>query len=188
MSSERQLARVSGRLLLAGLIGLTIIMAGCSTQTFRRSPTTTPPAKKPGGATVELGKPAPRSPRAPRAGAGRGISLSGRCKQTDHGGYTEDATVNVAGGKVTALDWKIRIPRRGTCRFDGRRFRQTKFAPSIELVARDGSGCKLLMWSDPRRVTLAHAGCAKFCTRGVYSKAWPVMFNPKSGRCADTRR
>lgn len=185
MSSERRLAQTSGRLLLAGLIGLTILMAGCSTQTFRRTPTTTPPAKTPGGSSVDLGKP---GARAPRAGVGRGISINGRCKQTDHGGYTEDATVRVAGGKVTALDWSITIPRRGTCRFDGRKFRQTKSSPSIELVARDGSGCKLLMWSDPRRVTLAHAGCAKFCTRGIYSKAWPVMFNPKSGRCADTRR
>ncbi len=186
MSSERQFARGCGRVLLVGLIGLTVVMAGCSTQTFRRAPAKTSTAKVPGGAAVDLGKQSRRSPGVGRKA--RGISINGRCKQTDHGGYTEDATVRVAGGKVTQLDWKIRMGKRGTCRFDGKKFRQTKSSPSVELIAKDGSGCKLLMWSDPRRVTLAHAGCAKFCTRGTYRKAWPVRFNPRSGRCADLRR
>jgi hypothetical protein len=33
-------------------------------------------------------------------------------------------------------------------------------------------------------VTLAHAGCEKFCNGGIYDKAWPVMFEPSGGGCA----
>lgn len=140
------------------------------------------------GSSVDLSKAPRRSARGNRGGSRGAISMNGRCKQTEQDGYAEDATVDVTGGKVTALSWKISVPRRGTCRFNASQFKQTKTSPSVELLARNGSGCKLLMWSDARRITLAHAGCAKFCTPGVYDKAWPVMFNPKNGRCADIRR
>lgn len=141
------------------------------------------------GSSVDLGKTPRRAARGGRSTGSRGaISMSGSCKQTEKDGYSEDATVNVTGGKVTSLSWKISVPKRGTCRFNASQFKQTKTSPSVELLARNGSGCKLLMWSDARRITLAHAGCAKFCTPGVYDKAWPVMFNPKNGRCADIRR
>ena len=127
------------------------------------------------GSSVDLGK--------ARRGVARGpsgaISINGQCKQTERDGYAEDATVKVSRGTVTELKWKITVPKRGTCRFNASQFKQTKTSPTVELLARNGSGCKLLMWSDVRRVTLAHAGCAKFCTRGVYDKAWPVMFNPQ---------
>ncbi|MFK7962493.1 MAG: hypothetical protein AB8C46_00855 [Burkholderiaceae bacterium] len=136
------------------------------------------------GSSVDLGK----ARRGVARGSSGAISINGQCKQTERDGYAEDAIVKVARGTVTELKWKITVPKRGTCRFNASQFKQTKTSPTVELLARNGSGCKLLMWSDARRITLAHAGCAKFCTRGVYDKAWPVMFNPKSGRCADIRR
>lgn len=190
MNLDRFNAQHAKRLLLLGLVSLAVVVAGCSSPLIRKGPGPAPApgtgVKKPGGATVDLGKPGRKLPRAGRRG--RGISLVGSCKQTERDGYAEDAKVRVVGGTVTQLDWRIKIPRKGSCRFDGNKFRQTKTSPSVELLAKDGSGCKLLMWTDPRRVTLAHSNCAKFCTRGAYGKAWPVMFNPKSGRCADTRR
>ncbi|MCY1293890.1 hypothetical protein D9M70_431630 [compost metagenome] len=51
----------------------------------------------------------------------------------------------------------------------------------------EDSGCKLMVWQDPRRVTLAHANCQQRCTPGIYEQAWPVMFEPGSGGCAATR-
>ena len=38
-----------------------------------------------------------------------------------------------------------------------------------------------------RRVTLAHNHCETHCTPGIYEQAWPVLFDPKSGACADVR-
>ncbi|MFA7503961.1 MAG: hypothetical protein WCZ28_04615 [Burkholderiaceae bacterium] len=113
------------------------------------------------------------------------IELAGRCQQTDVDGFGEDAVLDVDNNKVTALRWQIRVGKRGTCTFDGNDFRQTKSRPHIELVSRDGSGCKLMIWQEPRRVTLGHTGCERWCSpRTIYDKAWPVMFDPRTGGCA----
>jgi len=124
---------------------------------------------------------------APAAGpapiADRPITLNGACSQTEDDGFREQAVLTVDANRVDALSWQIWVGKRGTCRFELAEFRQTRSRPSIELLARDGSGCKLMVWQDPRRITLAHAGCEQRCTPGVYEEAWPVMFDPGSGRC-----
>lgn len=119
---------------------------------------------------------------------GAGMNLVGHCAQREVDGFAEDARVQVSNGEVRDLSWMIQVGRQGSCRFEAAQFRQTRTSPTVELMARDGSGCKLMMWGDPRRITLAHAGCASYCTPGIYDKAWPVMFDPKNGRCADTER
>ena len=116
--------------------------------------------------------------------ADRPIDLDGRCEQTDEAGFREDATLRVADNVVQTLSWNLWVGKRGSCRFDQAEFRQTRRSPHIEMVARDGSGCRLLVWQDGRRVTLAHNGCERRCTPGVYEQAWPVMFDPRSGSCA----
>lgn len=128
-----------------------------------------------------------------RSGVGRGatpiadqrIELAGRCSQQDVDGFGENAVLDVTNNQVTALRWTIRVGKRGTCTFNGEDFRQVKSRPHIELLARDGSGCKLMVWQDPRRVTMGHAGCERWCSpRTIYDKAWPVMFDPRTGGCA----
>lgn len=116
--------------------------------------------------------------------ADRPIDLSGRCAQTEEDGFREEATLRVGDNRVEALSWQIWVGRRGTCRFELQDFRQVRSRPSIELAARDGSACRLMVWQEPRRVTLAHAGCEARCTPGIYEEAWPVMFEPGSGACA----
>ena len=116
------------------------------------------------------------------------ISLLGSCNQTDDDGFREQARLDVKSGSVQALAWQIWVGRKGSCRFELDDFQQTKSRPHIELLARDRSGCKLLVYQDPRRVTLAHAGCERRCTNGVHEQAWPVMFNPRSGACANLNR
>ena len=95
--------------------------------------------------------------------------------------------MDVTANKVEALKWKLWVSRRGSCEFNLVQFRQTRTTPHIELQAIDGSQCKLLVWQDPRRVTLAHNRCEKYCTPGIYEQAWPVLFDPKSGNCAEVR-
>jgi hypothetical protein len=138
--------------------------------------------------------PKPAAPPAPATRAARPgrpgpipeavITLQGRCAQSEPDGFREQAVLEVAQNEVRALAWDVWIGQRGSCRFDHADFRQTKQRPHIELLARDGSGCKLMVWQEPRRVTLAHAGCEKRCTQGVYDRAWPVMFDPATGGCA----
>jgi hypothetical protein len=122
--------------------------------------------------------------RPPAPIADRPIDIAGQCSQTEEDGFREQARLTVRNGRVDELSWQIWVGRRGTCRFELDEFRQVRSRPSVELLARDGGGCKLMVWQDPRRVTLAHAGCEKRCTPGVYEEAWPVMFEPGSGGCA----
>ncbi len=116
------------------------------------------------------------------------ISLQGDCTQSDEDGFREQAHLLVNRGAVRELDWRIWVGRKGTCSFGLHEFEQTRSRPHIELQARDSSGCKLLVYQDSRRVTMAHAGCERRCTSGVHEQAWPVMFDPRSGGCANLNR
>lgn len=87
--------------------------------------------------------------------------------------------------QVHSMAWQLWVGKKGTCKFDFADFAQTKTRPSIELNARNGSGCKLVIYQDPRRVTLGFAECQKYCTGSIYDEAYPVMFDPKTGGCAN---
>jgi hypothetical protein len=128
-----------------------------------------------------------RRPTAPPPISDRAISVNGSCNQTEEDGFREQATLTVADNNVNALQWQLWVGRRGSCRFDLSTFEQTKRRPSIELRERNGN-CKLMVWQDPRRVTLAHANCEAHCTPGIYDEAWPVMFDPQTGQCARNAR
>ncbi|HYF59960.1 MAG TPA: hypothetical protein VEA81_13490 [Burkholderiaceae bacterium] len=123
--------------------------------------------------------------RSPAPIPDRPIDVAGRCEQTEEDGFREAARLTVRANRVDELSWQLWVGRRGSCRFELADFRQTKSRPSIELAARDGSACRLMVWQEPRRVTLAHANCEARCTGGIYEEAWPVMFEPRTGACAD---
>lgn len=113
------------------------------------------------------------------------IDLDGQCSQTEDDGYREEARLLVRGNQVQALDWNVRVAGGGSCRFAMQDFRQTRTRPHIELAQRSGSACRLIVWQEPRGVTLAHTNCAEHCTpRGIDDKAWPVTFDARSGRCS----
>lgn len=128
-------------------------------------------------------KPAPRTAH-PLPIADVPINLQGRCTRAEEDGFRENAYLRVRDSQVQAFGWDMQIGRRGSCRFRQAEFRQVQARPHIELLARDGSGCRLLIWRDARRVTMAHADCASRCTPGVVDEAWPVMFDPAIGGCA----
>lgn len=157
MTIERMLFRTLAATALAA--GVAAIVAGC--------------------VQLPFGRPTPI--------ASRDIDLAGDCRRTEEDGFREDAQLRVADNTVQQLSWKLWVGKRGSCSFDLADFRQVRKSPHIELRANDGSGCKLMVWQDPRRVTLAHASCQQRCTPGIYEEAWPVMFDPGTGTCAATR-
>ncbi len=171
-------ARLMGWLTLALCC---VLMAACSSLPERMRPQRTTPS------TSVPAKSAPARPAAPSL-----TDFSGHCQQVEDDGFGENARLQVRGGQVQDLDWAIKVGRKGQCQFNLADFRQTKSAPHIELKA-IGSGrrssCKLLVYQETRRVTLAHSGCDAFCSKkGLSEEAWPVMFNPKTGRCANLDR
>ncbi|WP_420994667.1 hypothetical protein ACKI2N_000870 [Cupriavidus sp. 30B13] len=139
------------------------------------------------GAALAACIPLPRFGGRPTPIASRDIDLAGDCRRTEEDGFREDAQLRVADNTVQQLSWKLWVGKRGSCSFNLAEFRQTQKKPHIELRANDGSACKLMVWQDPRRVTLAHANCQQRCSPGIYEEAWPVMFEPGTGGCAQTR-
>ena len=142
-------------------------------------------AKKPSAtARPPVTAPQPATRGLPSQGAAL-QNFAGSCHQKDIDGFAEDADLRVQGGQVTALTWRAKAGRKGQCSFDLRDFNQVKNGPHIELASRSRGACKLMIYQEPRRVTLAHANCQSFCSpRSVADEAWPVMFNPQTGRCA----
>lgn len=144
-----------------------------------------PPAARPAAAKSAKAPPRPRRgqpiPEAP-------VSIDARCSQTEKDGYREDARLHAVDGDVKLMAWNLWVGSKGYCGFVAEQFRQVKSRPHAELLALDGSGCKLMVWQTPDRVTLAHAGCAKYCVGDVYEQAWPVMFDLARGGCASGAR
>lgn len=121
---------------------------------------------------------------APTPIAYRPITIDAHCAQREEDGFREDARLSMTDNRVRALDWQLWVGQRGACRFTLADFRQVRERPHVELLANDDSRCKLMVWQQPGRVTLAHAGCQSHCSSGIYDDAWPVSFDPSSGRCA----
>lgn len=119
--------------------------------------------------------------------AERPITLDGRCEQRDINDFRESARLRVDNGKVEALSWQLWVGQRGSCRFELADFRPVQARPHVELLARDGSGCKLMIWRDDSRITMGHASCDSRCSPGISEDAWPVMFDPRTGGCAPDR-
>lgn len=138
-------------------------------------------------AAIVAGCTLPRLGGRPTPIPAKDIDLVGDCRRTEEDGYREDAQLRVSNNAVQELQWKLWVGSRGSCSFNLADFRQTRSKPQIELMAKDGSRCELMIWQDPRRVTLAHANCAKHCTGNIYEKTWPVLFEPGGGGCAQVR-
>jgi hypothetical protein len=162
------------------VLGVAALLPGCAPLPTPPGPTVAAVPPAPAGEAPAVAPPTPIPTRV--------IQLTGDCSQTEDDGFREEARVHVTNNEVRSLTWRLWVPKRGgQCSFDLAEFRQTRSAPHIELKALDGSPCTLMVWQDPRRVTLAHARCEKRCTPGIYEQAWPVMFDPASGRCARLR-
>ncbi len=203
MASPSKLPSAAHRVrTLACVLSVALLVAACGGLVAPRSPSGPAPTQPPGSTTspspgrapstgapssTAPSSPAPSSPAPEARGAApipdRPINIKGACAQTEEDGFREQATLDVQDNQVRSLAWQLWVGKRGSCRFAQSDFRQTKSRPHIELLATDGSGCKLMVWQDPRRITLAHAGCEQRCTRGIYDEAWPVMFDPATGGC-----
>jgi len=177
-------------------IAVTAALAGCNTP----FPPPQPPQPEPPAPTAveqpvlrelppePLAKtppapPAPRAGRPRKAMAVQPIELSMRCAARDERQHTVQADVEVSAGTVRYLRARLAQPR-GECEFALPDFVQTKAMPSIELRARNGSGCTLRMWEQGPQVVLAYADCDTYCRPGqAFSGMLPVLFDRRVGRC-----
>jgi hypothetical protein len=172
------------------LILAATVLASCSSSRKapppnRPAPTTPPSTSTPAPPVATAPAPAPSAPPTssrPTPIPAQVISLNGSCSQRESDGFREQATLQVDKDEVRELNWQLWVGNKGSCTFTGSEFTQTQKAPHIELRAKDGSGCRLIIYQDKRWITLAHAACQKRCTGDIYDEAWPVMFD-RSGKC-----
>ena len=127
--------------------------------------------------------PAPRATRSGRAMTAAPIDLSIRCAARDERSHTVQADVDVTQGQVRYLRARVAQPK-GACEFALADFEQTQILPSIELRARDNSGCTLMLWEQGPQVVLAYNNCAAHCApQTVFYDALPILFDRRVGRC-----
>lgn len=127
--------------------------------------------------------PAPRATRSGRAMIAAPINLNMRCAARDERKHTVQADVDVARGQVRYLRARVAQPN-GACEFALPDFEQTRILPSIELRARDNSGCTLMLWEQGPQVVLAYNNCAAHCSpQTVFYDALPILFDRRVGRC-----
>lgn len=113
----------------------------------------------------------------------RPLSVKVDCNFRDHTGYRGAIRLAIAQAQVSEFEARIDVPRRGSCRFALRDFRQTESLPNVVLSAQ-GSRCVVRMWEQADRVTVAFTECQDRCTsKEIFQYVWPVFADARTGGC-----
>ncbi len=113
----------------------------------------------------------------------RPLNVQSRCTHRDAVGTRTSLNLLVKGADVKTFDARVDIPKRGTCRFNLKQFKQVATLPNVLLEAADGSGCTVRMWEQGPRVTIAFNKCPASCEGQAFDYLWPIMVEAKTGRC-----
>ena len=156
--------------------------------------TTPPPVAE--APAVETAQPPPeprparpaRAPAAPKAKKPapiptRALNLLAECRFRDETGYNGEMKLAVEEARVSAFAATVNIPRRGSCRFDLKNFRQTRELPNVEL-SHLSDRCVVRVWEQGERVTVAFQQCQKMCTGEAWVHLWPILADRRDGSCA----
>ena len=125
----------------------------------------------------------PAAPQAPGAAPATGLTFQGNCVGKEETGYAENAQLLIALGEVRTLEARVDIPKRGSCRFHLKDFRQTQESPFVELLSKSNSGCSLRIWQQQDRVTMVATDCPEKCPSGSFEYLWPIEFRAPGGGC-----
>lgn len=113
----------------------------------------------------------------------RPLNVRSKCSHKDAVGTRTRLSLLVKNAEVKTFLAQVSIPKRGTCRFDLRNFKQTATLPQALLAAKDGSDCTVRLWEQGDRVTVAFNSCPQSCDGEAFNYLWPIMVEAKTGRC-----
>jgi hypothetical protein len=162
-------------LLAAALLGACAAPEKAPPPVAEPAPAPVPAAKAPPAAAAKPARPGPIPVRP--------LNVKTECSFRDETGYNGALKLDVAEARVQAFAAKVNIPRRGTCRFDLKDFRQTRELPAVELSQNKGR-CIVRVWEQGERVTVAFQQCEKMCSGNSYSYLWPILNDRQKGSCA----
>lgn len=113
----------------------------------------------------------------------RPIDVRTECRFRDETGYGGALKLEVAQARVSRFEARVTIPKRGSCAFDLKDFRQTKELPAIEL-SHAKTHCIVRVWEQGERITVAFQQCEKQCSGNAYRYLWPILNDRRQGACA----
>lgn len=113
----------------------------------------------------------------------RALNVRTECRFKDETGYGGSLDLQVVEASIKRLKAEVAIPKRGVCRFDLAKFRQTRTLPSPILSAK-GTKCRIFVWEQGDMVTVAFHACQASCTGRGFSYLWPILVDRKKGECA----
>jgi hypothetical protein len=113
----------------------------------------------------------------------RPLNAKTTCSFRDHLGYRGNLKLDVKEAAVKQFVANVTIPKRGVCKFDLAKFRQTNANPTVVLTSRD-TECKVNLWEQASEVTVAFSGCRAECTGDSVDYLWPILVDNRKGRCS----
>ena len=164
-------------------LGLAALVAACA------APPQGPPeapARESSPAAAPVTPAAPASPVAKAKKPGpiptRALNVTTDCRFRDESGYSAALALAVSEARVSRFEANIDIPKRGSCKFDLRNFRQTRELPIVELQhTRDA--CVVRVWEQGERVTVSFDRCRKMCSGTAWNHLWPILADRRDGSC-----
>jgi len=122
-------------------------------------------------------------PKRPGPIPARAINVATTCSFRDETGYSGALTLRVEEAQVREFIAEVAIPKRGVCRFNLKAFRQTQALPTVEL-SHTRDACKVRVWEQGERLTVAFDTCRKMCSGDAWPYLWPILNDRRDGSCA----
>ncbi|MDO8932358.1 MAG: hypothetical protein Q7U97_08200 [Rhodocyclaceae bacterium] len=112
----------------------------------------------------------------------RPLNVRTNCNFRDHTGYRGRLDLQVKDADVRRFRAEVNIPKRGTCRFDLKDFQQAGTSPAT--LANGADECKVRVWEQENRVTVAFRDCQAQCSGESFDYLWPILVDAKTGKCS----
>lgn len=113
----------------------------------------------------------------------RPLNVNAHCAFKDPTGYRGQLRLSVKKADVRRFDAEINVPRKGSCRFSLKGFRQTHSSPIVALN-NDRDACTVRMWEQGEQVTVAFRDCQARCSGESFDYIWPILVDTRTGRCS----
>ena len=165
--------RLTPRRLL--ILAVVAALAACATPLPPPAPA---PVVPPKAEPVPIPPPPPRKVEKKRA---KPLNVASECKFRNETGYNGNARMRVADSQVGHFEARVNVPKRGTCDFAMKDFKQVKHEPHVELAS--AKGCTIRMWEQGRQFTVAFADCNRHCSGNAADYLWPILVDKPTGRC-----
>ncbi|MDP1526965.1 MAG: hypothetical protein Q8M20_14215 [Rhodocyclaceae bacterium] len=113
----------------------------------------------------------------------RPLNAKASCGFRDPSGYRGRLKLDVKEASVNRFEASVDVPKKGSCSFNLKDFQQTDHLPNVVLAAKKGD-CKVSLWEQEHRVTVAFRDCRAECSGNSVEYLWPILVDNQKGSCS----